>query len=54
MNKKRTMVQLTDMQIAYLEEKQQRLGIISRSDLIRRIIDKDMQEDKDRRDKRNG
>lgn len=40
MKKKRTMIQLTPMQLEFLDKEQERLGVISRSELIRRIIDK--------------
>jgi len=40
MKKTRTMIQLSERQIEFLKEEMERDQVISRSELIRRIIDK--------------
>ena len=42
MKKTRTMIQLSERQIEFLKEEMERDQVISRSELIRRIIDKYM------------
>ena len=50
MKKLRTMIQLTPIQVDFLNKELERLQVISRSELIRRIIDKYIQEEQDKRD----